>query len=655
MEMQLQSATKQRDILKNQLGESCEELGENNKVYSMLPKDLFEVQKGASPLDSKGETAPRMRQFEKLEAENKDLVSKVEDLKEQLSKQRMSISKIVETEMKLSQEKVSELETSLQSVKNDRDYFQRELFAVSSKLATMEEAKRKNLDKIEELDAENSKLRDNVTGLESKMFAQGKRYSQLEHAYAQARDEIEQLTVKLEESAFRISQLESSCETEIREREDLAEELALSERRIAETKFLLQKTEDASNEVEQKMASMKCQILKYEGQIESATKQGANFKAELEGERSKVTKLEKKLTKTQSHYEELQRNVDLNKKECSNKDKIIEDLRASLAAYELTNESLFSEITKLQTQMEITEEEKRELQEETLDAEKIILDVTADNRQSSEENEKLNHEIQSFYERLSELQALYNTCEHEKYDFQHQAMALQQKVTKLEAELDEAVNQRSVCEVRVQEYTATQNAISQEVALLEAELIEQQSMNDDLHKDIVEREASTKQHHEERDTLTVDSNACREKLRNMERMRDVSEKEKKMLQNQLMIKQEVHSRVQEDLNETTLKRKEQLDAELSEAQKRIANTKSSSKRSVAAVKARELYHERSRLMRLAKALEKTSSTFNTKMLLSRGVVGGIKTLITVGTTSLMNNLISRANSQLGNVSKSFGY
>ncbi|KAL9963859.1 hypothetical protein ACROYT_G027410 [Oculina patagonica] len=605
LEMQLQNTTKQRENFKTQLVESREELRKNKETHSLLQKDIFEVQKEAE--DSKGELATKTRQVEKLETANKDLLSKIEDLKEQLSKQRMSIelhatqSKVVETEMNLSQVKITELDTSLQSAKNERDDLQRELFAVSSKLVTMEEANKKSLDKVAELDMENSRLRDNIAGLESEMFAQGRKFSQFEPTYAQARDEIEQLTVKLEESSIRISQLESSYETAIRERDDLTEELALSERRLTETKFLLQKTEDVSNEVEQKMAAMKSQMFKCEGQIESASKQKSSLKAELEEERSKVTRLKKKLAKAQSRHEEFQRNVDFNKKESSNKDKIIEDLRASVAAYELKTESLFSEVSKLQAQMEITEEEKRELQEETLDAEKRIRDVTVDNRQSSEENEKLNLEIQGFYKRLSELQASFNTCEHEKYDFQHQAMALQQKVTKLEAELDETINQRSVYEVRVQEFTATNNTISQEVALLKTQLLEQQRINDNLRKEIAEGEASSKQLHEKLNALNVDFDACREELKNMKGMREMSEKEKKMLHNQLMIKQEEHSRAQ-GLYETTLKRKEQIETELNEAQKRMANMESSLKRSVAADKARELDHERSRSTELAKQL-----------------------------------------------------
>ena len=603
--MQLQNASKQRENFKMQLGESRDELRKNKETRSLLQKEVLEIQKQAE--DSKGELAAKMRQVEKLETANKDLVSRVEDLKEQLSKQRMSMelhatqSKVVETERNLSQVKITELDTSLQSIKTERDNLQRELFAVSSKLTTMEEANRKSLDKVAELDQENSRLRDNIAGLESDMFAQDKRFSQLEPTYVQAKDEIEQLTIKLEESTIRISQLESSYETAIRERDDVREELTLSERRIADTKSLLQKTEDASNEVEQKLAAMKSQMLKYEGQIESASKQKTNFKAELEEERSKVTRLKRELTKTQGRFEELQKNLESNKKDSGNKDEIIEELRASVTAYELKTESLYSEVSKLQAQMEITEEEKRELQEETLDAQKRIRDVTADNRQSSEENEKLNLEMQSFYKRLSELQASYNACEHEKYDFQHQAMALQQQVTKLEAELEEAVNQRSTCEVRMQEYSATYSAVNQEATLLKTQLLEHQRVNDELHKKTAEGDASLQQLHEKLNALNVDFDACRDELTNVKGMREMSENEKKMLHNQLMAKQEEHLRTQ-SLYETTLKRKQQLEADYLAAQKTIANMEPSLKRSVAAEKARELDHERSRSSELAKEL-----------------------------------------------------
>ena len=349
------------------------------------------------------------------------------------------------------------------------------------------------------------------------------------------------------------------------------------------------------------MAAMKSQMFKCEGQRESQSKQKANLKAELEEERSKVTKLKAELARIKSRYDEFQRNADLKLKESGNKDKTIENLRASVMAHELKTESLLSEVTKLQAQIEITEEEKRELREETLDAQKRVRDAAAENRQTSEENEKLNLEVQSFYKRLSELQASFNTCEHEKFDFQHQTMALQQKVSRLEAEIDESVKQRSASEIRIQECTATHNAVTQEINLLKSQLLEQQSVNNDLRKDIAEKDALSKQLQEELNVLNVDSDACHKELKNVKNMREMSEKEKKMLHNDLVSKQEEYSRAQA-LYEATLKRKEQLEAELNTAQNQIANMELSLKRSAAADKARELDHERSRASELAKQL-----------------------------------------------------
>ena len=169
----------------------------------------------------------------------------------------------------------------------------------------------------------------------------------------------------------------------------------------------------------------------------------------------------------------------------------------------------------------------------------------------------MNIEIQSFYKRLSELQASYNACEHEKFDFQHQSMALQQKVTKLEAELEEATTQRSAYEVRVQEFAATCTAVSQEAASLKNQLLEQQRINDDFHKEIAEKEVLAKQLQEKLDAMNVDFDASRMNFKNTREMRDTCEREKKILQNQLMVKQEEFTKAQ-SLYETTLNAKNSL-------------------------------------------------------------------------------------------------
>ena len=605
MEMQLQNANKQKENFKIQLEEAREEMRKNKEIYSLLQKEAFELQKQAD--SSKEEIMIKTRQVEKLENANKDLVSKVEDLKQQLSKQRMSTelyanqSKAVETEMNLSQTKLSDLDTSLQATKTERDDLQRELFAVSSKLETVEEANMKNLERVSQLEAENSRLRDNINGLESEVFAQGRRLSQLEPTYTHAKEEIEVLTSQLEETSMKISQLEANYETVARERDELKEELVLSERRIGETKILLQKTEDASNEVEQKMVVMKSKLVKYEGKIESASKQKSNMKDELEEERLKVTRLKIDLANAQRRCDESQRKADLTKKEFGNKDKTIDELKASVTTFELKTESIFGEMSKLQAQLEIAEEEKKELQEQTLDAQKRVRDAVADNRRVSEENEKLSLEIQSFYKRLSELQASYNACEHEKHDFQHQTMALLQKVTKLEAELDEAINQRSACELKVQEFAATFSAVSQDAASLKCRLLEEQRVTDDFRKEIAEKGVLTKQLQEKLDALKVDFEASLEELKTAREMRESSEKENKNVQNQLIIKQEDYTRAQ-SLYETTLKRKEQLETELNVAKKRMANMESNLKKSVVADKTRELNNERSKSTELAKEL-----------------------------------------------------
>ena len=504
--------------------------------------------------------------------------------------------------MNVSQRNLFDLDTSLKSTTNERDELQRELIAVSIKLAKVEEANVKSLERVTQLEDENSRLRDIIATLESESFEQ----PNCSHAKEGARH-IKVRPVKLEETLIKISQLEAKYETAVRERDELKDELVASERRTAEIKTLLRKTEDASNELEEVMATVKSELLKYKGDMESATKQTSNLKAELEEERSKVEKLSKEIASSQSRYEEFQRNVDWNQRESTSKDKIIDELRESLAAYELQNESLYSEVSKLQGQLKTTEQKRRELQEEVIDAQERLRDAATESKQAAEENVKLSIELQLFYKRLSELQASFNACEHEKYDFQQQIMEQQHNVTKLETELEEAMKQRSLCDLRKKEFASNLSAVGQNVASLKRQVADKQQMTNDFCKAIMEKETLTKQLQRKLDALNVDlvpsvpeallvrSITCKravfyaremsgtlgidldfscKKLKDTKDLRETCEKEKEIAENQFLIKQEGNSMAQK-LYETASKPKVQLKIELNMGEKSEANMNSS--------------------------------------------------------------------------------
>lgn len=297
-------------------------------------------------------------------------------------------------------------------------------------------------DKFAELQSEGEKMLKEILNFnehfnikELELFAHRRIFSQLEPSHAFDEDEIEALTEKLEESSIKIVQLEANYESALREKIEIQEELALAQLRIAETQALLQKTEDANNETEQNMESTKSQLSKYEVHMDNTTKQIAKFEAELEEERAKVVKLNKELASTPSHNEVAQRKAHSNERESTLKDDTIYELRTSVDEYETKIELLYSEVNKLKAQMELAEEENKELHQQVLDAENRVFDVAAENGQTKAENQQLSLEIQSFYKRLSELQACYNECQRERSDFQCETMALQQKVVKLQADL----------------------------------------------------------------------------------------------------------------------------------------------------------------------------------------------------------------------------
>ena len=316
---------------------------------------------------------------------------------------------------------------------------------------------------------------------------------------------------------------------------------------------------------------------------------------------------EEEIASSQSRYEEFQRNIDCNQRESTSKDKIIDELRESLATYELQNESLYSEVSKLQEQLKKTGEEKREFQEEVLDAQERLRGAEAESKQVAEKNVKLSIELQSFYKRLSELQASFNACEHEKYDFQQQIMEQQHNVTKLETELEKAMKQRSVCDLRKKGFASNFGAVSPNAASLKSQVADKRQMTNDLWKEIMEKETLTKQIQRKLDALNVDlvpsvpeaflvrSITCKravfyarersgtlgivldfscKKPKDTKDLREICEKEKEIAENQFLVKQEGHSMVQK-LYETAPKPEVQLKTELNMGEKSVANMNSS--------------------------------------------------------------------------------
>lgn len=464
LETRLQNAIKQRENLKTQLSESRAELRENKELNSLQQKEVLEIQQQAHSYKEEAE---------RLENANRDLVSKIVDLNEQISQRRMAFESHadnvadVETELSWFQSKLNELFAVFESLKAENDGHQREILAIPVKGLTTNETDEKMLGRTKELELENSELHNTIAELLAEMSAQETEELNMDPIFAQS--EIEKLSQKLEESSIQISQLETRFETAIREGDDLREELSSSERRLSQAKDLLQNVEDANYELEEKMVNMQRKIINYQRDAESASSQNADLKTELEEERSKVKRLNAEVTKFKHRSDELERNADLKQREIHDKDKVIQNLTASLAANRLRTESLLSELNAIQAQVEISEDEKLEMQDELYEAQKRIQDVDTHNRLITEENGNLSFEVQRFYQRLSELKASYKTCEHEKFDFQHQTMALQERVSKLEAQ-----NNRSfklpfdfsfIWRPPTLEYIATYDAVKQETDL----------------------------------------------------------------------------------------------------------------------------------------------------------------------------------------------
>ena len=111
---------------------------------------------------------------------------------------------------------------------------------------------------------------------------------------------------------------------------------------------MIQKTEDANNEIEKDVETMKSRLLKHQVHMENTMKQIENLKVELEEERSKVAKLNTELARAQSLSGEVQKSADQDVKDSTIKEKTIDELRTSVGEYETKTKSLHNEVSKLQ-------------------------------------------------------------------------------------------------------------------------------------------------------------------------------------------------------------------------------------------------------------------------------------------------------------------
>mgnify|MGYP001793624878 CR=1 FL=1 len=126
-----------------------------------------------------------MKQINSLEANNKDLELKIEELKKQCSKLQMSVElqnnqrEHLDKNIRLSKSKVFELENVIQSMKTERENAYRDLLTANSKLSSVEASYQKSLERTRDLEHEKTRLHDTINSLESEVFASSGKYSQV--------------------------------------------------------------------------------------------------------------------------------------------------------------------------------------------------------------------------------------------------------------------------------------------------------------------------------------------------------------------------------------------------------------------------------------------------------------------------------------------
>ena len=597
--------TKQRDHTRIQLDQAREEQRKSKETISLLQRDVIDAQQKADNV--KEDLNLKIKQVEKLEKSNRSQEAKVEEARLECSRKQASIEmysrqrSAFDEDIRAFESSISELETSLQAAKNEKEDAHRELYSVTSKVAILEDCCQKARGRNLELEQQVANLKEGLAQLDSDLRNERSKCSQVESLYSQQQVEVDELGMKLEKATVTISALETDYEACLHERDDCKGKSSLSERKILELRNLLQKSEEVNNELDEKWSTAKGQTLKLEGQLESATKQRKQLKVELDEEKSKVSKLTKELIASQSRCSEQQRNVEWHEREFASKEKMIDDLRKALTLAEQKAESLCDEVEKLQCTTEALEHDKRELQDEALLTQKVAKEAETERALVTDENERLNSEIQSFYKRISEIQSNLNVCEREKYDFQQQGMVLQHKVDKLEGELQDSVKKISSFELLVQEVSSQNRKSEEAVAMYKGQSTDQQATCEELRKRGIEREALINQLRGTVETLNVELASQSSELSHCKAMVEDLEQDNKSMQNDLEAKQDEWFKLNAAY-EATQRKKEQLEYELSLAEKKIANVEDQSRRLPARESDRDLNMERAKTVGLEKEL-----------------------------------------------------
>ena len=120
-----------------------------------------------------------------MEANNKDLEIKIEELKKQWSKSQMSVEmqnnqrEQLDKSVRLSKVKITELESAVQSMKTERESSYRDLLTANSKLNSVEASYQKSLERARDLEHERMRLRDSINSLETEVLTYRGKYSQV--------------------------------------------------------------------------------------------------------------------------------------------------------------------------------------------------------------------------------------------------------------------------------------------------------------------------------------------------------------------------------------------------------------------------------------------------------------------------------------------
>ncbi|GFN73765.1 A-kinase anchor protein 9-like [Plakobranchus ocellatus] len=555
------------------------------------------------------------QQYVKVECEHENLSIAYSEMLEKMKTSEETLQTEIQTKEKL-QVELMEIKNQCSKLEKEREYFEKQAAEVTDSLHTSEMALKDAQDRLRLVGTEKDV---HISELENKLTCSLQNVECIQGLASSLSNELQQKDEALVEQASQMAKLEE----EIKEKDDLVQELNEQHRTVQQEKDLLaSKTELLLKESANQQANMMSQmeemenlLAQKEGKVSDLIGQVNEEKQSVEITLEKLEKMEKELSRMEGQLSHLTNIVQEKESHLVDQAILADEKIFEIAGLNDKLEQGEVSLKKVSDKFEILMEEQAatlaqleslQAENETLKANISGLEIDLDNQDLT--NTQYAVEIKQLNEKLTQMAQVLEGKEAAVFDLKHDIDMHQKEINDLRSEVD----QRDTSIATLQEELETAKA-SIDIQHKEAEMLKSNfdSCMGDMQEKLAEQEAKTKR-------LTCQ---LAEETRNVHQGKDEL---KEMFELQI-------SQVEEKIIKSE-QQKERLEKELESLQSKASSSKDVYEHQLAELEL-SLQASNSDVIRFKDELSKTTSNHEC-------AVAGLKRLHEIQTSELEDNCMS---------------